>query len=317
MIRICVLTLTKNSGRWLKDVLEPIKKQKSEYDVKLVLVDGWSTDDTIKIARQYFPDVIIVKNGSRNLAHLRNIALEQARQIDCDYMCWIDSDVVVPDNFFQRMLNILAIQNAGIAGLRFELERDPPKGFVAKFYRDRRDICRSGIHETDYTTTACSMWKANLIKDIYLDERLKRAGEDVDFNLKITEQGYKAFVDADNPPAWHIRPATVKEELHRVKDHGLARSLLIKTHPNSIYPTRKLKTLLATGLVFVGWIGLFLAILSPWIGLWTLSGLLPFAGYFFRHWMKCRDRRRLDYAFFGFLMGVIYFTRFLEGVVMY
>ena len=46
-------------------------------------------------------------------------------------------------------------------------------------------------------------------------------------------------------------------------------------------------------------------------------GLIPFAGLFFRQWTKTKQKWRIDYAFFGFLMSVIYFTRFLQGVLMY
>jgi len=311
MIKVAVLMLTKNSERYLDEVLSPINHQKNKYNIKLIVVDGFSKDNTQEHIKRYFPDAIIIEDSHRNLAHLRNVALFKARSLNVDYMSFIDSDVVVPENFFDRMLPLFEDEKVGIVGLRFELEIDPPKHFVSKFYRGRTDIARRGIITTDYTTTACSIWKACLSGNIVLDERLKRAGEDVDFNLQITEQGYVALVDANDPPAWHIRPATIKEELHRVKDHGLARALLLNIHSKSIFRNRRYKTLLAAFLVACGWIGL---ILVPWIGLW---GLIPFGGLFFRQWTKTKQKWRIDFAFFGFLMSVIYFTRFLQGVLMY
>ena len=310
-LKIVVLMLTKNSDKWLNNVLRPIQKQQSDFDINLVLVDGFSTDDTVNKAKEWFPDLILVRSKSRNLAELRNIALKTARDLTSDYMAFIDSDVQVPYNFFNRMIRLLKDSSIGIVGLRFELERDPPKCFVSKYYRNRTDIARKGIHITDYTTTACSMWKTKLSEDIVLDTRFKRAGEDVDFNLQITAKGYKALVDSDDPPAWHIRAATVKEELHRVKDHGLARALLLNLHSKSISRSRRRKTFLAAFLVACGWIGL---VLIPWIGFW---GLVPFAGLFFRQWTKTKQKWRIDHAFFGLLMSVIYFTRFLQGMLQY
>lgn len=309
--KIAVLMLTKNSGKWLNDVLYPIKKQQSDFDVNLILVDGFSMDDTLSKARYWFPNLILVQSKSRNFAELRNIALEKAKDLTPDYMAFIDSDMQVPSNFFSRMIKLLDNPKVGIVGLRFELEKDPPKHFVSKFYRGRTDIARKGVFTTDYTTTACSMWKAELSKNVVLDERLKRAGEDVDFNLQITEQGYTTLVDANDPPAWHIRPATVREELHRVKDHGLARALLMKTHNKGLSKNRRIKTSLASCIVACGWIGLFLI---PRIHIW---GLIPFAGLFFRQWTKTKQKWRIDYSFFGFLMSIIYFTRFLQGVGQY
>jgi len=312
---IAILMPTKNSAKWLDNVLPPIKAQESKYDVKLVLVDGDSTDGTVEKAKEHFPDLIVEYDASRNLARARNIALDEGRKLKTDYMAFIDSDVEVPVNFFDRMIEHLRNPRVAIAGLRFELEYDPPEKFVGKYYRQRNDIFREGLIEIDYTTTACSMWRSELAEGIILDERLKRAGEDVDFNLKLREKGdYVALVDADDPPAWHIRPATIKEELHRVKDHGMARALLMKTHRQSLDPGRYIKTAIAALLTLAGWLGLFCI---PLLGnLWPI-GLVPFAGMFFRQWTKTRDKWRLDYAFFGFLMATIYFTKFLQGVIKY
>jgi len=253
---------------------------------------------------------------SRNLARARNIALDEARKLNVDYMAFIDSDVVVPNNFFERMIELLKNPNVAIVGLRFELEYDPPKGFVAKYYRQRTDIVRKGVIQLDYTTTACSMWRSEIVKGIVLDERLKRAGEDVDFNLKLRESGQNliALVDANNPPAWHIRPSTIREELHRVKDHGLARALLLRTHRQSFNIMRYKKTILAGSLSLLGWIGF---ICLPFLGSYAIVGLVPFGGIFFRQWTKTKKKWRLDYTFFGFLLFIIYFTRFLQGVIKY
>jgi len=312
---IAVLMLTKNSAKWLDEVLSPIKTQELKYNIQLVLVDGKSKDGTVEKAKKYFPKLFVRYDASRNLAHARNVALEEGRKLNVDYMAFIDSDVVVPVNFFDRMVKHLKNQKVAIVGIRFELERDPPQHFVGKYYRQRTDIIRCGVVETDYTTTACSMWRAELAEGIVLDERLKRAGEDVDFNLKLREKGdYIALVDNENPPAWHIRPATVKEELHRVKDHGLARALLMRSHRKSLNPTRYKKTIVAALLTLAGWIGL---ICMPFFGKFSIFGLIPFGGIFLRQWMKTKQKWRLDYAFFGFLLSVIYFTRFIQGMIKY
>lgn len=311
MVKIAVLMLTKNSERWLDAVLSPLSRQKGRFDVNLVLVDGYSNDGTVQKARSYFPDLVLVESISRNLAELRMLSLNAARKLKPDYMSFVDSDVQVPNDFFQRMIRLLDNPRVGIAGVRFELERDPPKHFVSKFYRDRRDITRRGVYECDYTTTACSMWKSERARNVKLDPRFRRAGEDVDFNLQILSDGAKAVIDADYPPAWHLRHASVREELHRVKDHGLARALLLHLHPRQLSFKRRFKTVVASALILACWIDVALI---GWLGAFAL---LPFAVFYGRHWLKCKDKRRLDYAFFGFLMSVIFFTRFLQGVIQY
>ncbi len=312
MKSIAVLMPTKNSARWLDEVLASIKVQEGDFDIKLVLVDGYSTDETVFKAMEYFPDAVVIHEIRRNLALARNICLDEGRKLKTDYMAFIDSDVVVPLDFFERMIKHLENPHVAISATRFELEHDPPQFFVGKYYRNRTDIARSGIAKTDYTTTACSMWKSSRARGVVLDERLKRAGEDVDFNLQLIEKGdFYAIVDSDEPHAIHIRPATVREELHRVKDHGMARALLMKIHKDSLDPGRYKKTILAGILTILGWLGIMLI---PFIG---YLGLIPFLLIFLRQWMKTRDKRRLDHSFFGFLLSIIYFTKFIQGAIKY
>lgn len=309
---IAVLMPTKNSANWLDQVLSAIKNQSNKYLIKLVLVDGYSSDGTVELAKKYFPDTLVFFDVSRNLAKARNIALREGRKLLTEYQAFIDSDVVIPSNYFERMIKHLENPDVAICATRFELEADPPKYFVGKYYRNRTDIMRAGVFKTDYTTTACSMWRTERALHVFLDERLKRAGEDVDFNLQLTGKGdYYALVDADDPPAIHIRPATIREELHRVKDHGMARALLMKIHREGLDSMRVKKTYLAMILVFLGWVGL---LLIPFIG-WV--GLVPFSIIFFRQWMKTRDKYRIDFAFFGFVLSVIYFSRCVQGGIKY
>ena len=121
-------------------------------------------------------------------------------------------------------------------------------------------------------------------------------------------------VDSDEPHAIHIRPATIREELHRVKDQGMARALLMKLHRKSLDPGRYKKTYIAGILTGLGWIGIVLALLFEVF--WPI-GLVPFCLIFLRQWMKTRDLWRLDYILFGFLLSVIYFTRFIQGAISY
>jgi len=309
---IAVLMPTKNSVEWLDQVLSAIRDQIGDYDIRLVLVDGYSSDGTVELAKSYFPDVLVFFDVSRNLAKARNIALKKGRDLKTEYQAFIDSDVVVPLNYFERMIRHLENPEVAICATRFELEAEPPKMFVGQYYRNRTDIMRAGVFRTDYTTTACSMWRTERAENVFLDERLKRAGEDVDFNLQLTGKGdYYALVDADDPPAIHIRPATIREELHRVKDHGMARALLMKIHGEGLDSMRVKKTYLAMILVSLGWMGLALISVVGWVG------LVPFSIIFLRQWMKTGNKMRLDHAAFGFVLSVIYFTRCVQGGIKY
>jgi len=301
--------LTMNSSPWLDEVLAPILKAKEEYDFELVIVDGGSKDNTISKIRNLLKDnsldIKVICESTGNLAHARNLGLKNASG---DFQSFIDSDIVVPDDFFDTMLGHLRDESVGIVGARFELERDPPKGFVAKYYRNRRDIYRSGVHKADYTATACSFWPKKVVENLVIDERFHRAGEDVDFNLRIRERGYTCLVDTDCV-AWHVRTPTIKEELKRVWAHGESRALNLRLHWNSI--GRGPRTLLASIVTLLGWTGL---VLIPFIGAW---GLIPFGIILVRQVIKLKKPWRVDHALFGFFIYVTYTSRFLWGCLKY
>jgi len=308
-MKISVIMLTMNSSPWLDEVLAPIVKAKEKHDLELVIVDGGSKDNTLSKIRDLAKDnsleVKIICESSKNLAHARNLGLKSASG---DFQGFIDSDIVVPGDFFDTMLSHLKDESVGIVGARFELERDPPKGFVAKYYRNRRDIYRRGVHEVDYTTTACSFWSKKVVDNLVINEGFHRAGEDVDFNLRIKERGYTCLLDADCV-AWHIRTPTLKEELKRVWDHGESRALNLKLHWNSI--GRGPRTVLASLLMLFCWICL---LLIPFIGVW---GLVPFGAILVRQATKLKKPWRADHVLFGFLLFALYTSRFLWGCSKY
>ena len=308
-MKISVIMLTMNSSPWLDEVLAPIANAKEKYDFELVIVDGGSKDDTLskirEVAERNSLHVKIIREFSKNLAHARNLGLRNASG---EFQSFIDSDIVVPRDFFDTMLSHLTDESVGIAGARFELERDPPKGFVAKYYRNRTDIYRRGLHKADYTTTACSVWPKKAVENLAIDERFHRAGEDVDFNLRIKERGYTCLVDADCV-AWHIRTATVSEELKRVWAHGESRALNLKLHWNSI--GRGPRTILASLLTLLCWICL---LSIPFIGVW---GLFPLGTILVRQATKLKEPWRVDHVLFGFLLFATYTSRFLWGCLKY
>ncbi len=311
--KIIVLMLTKNSSKWMDRVITPIKEQSIKYDIQLILVDGNSTDDTISKARKYFPKLDVIYDDSKNLAHARNLALQESRKYNVDYASFIDSDIVVPKDFFDRLLGYFKNPRTGIVGLRFEFAKVEKNGFVKKFYRERKDIRRQGAYKANYTKTACSILRKNLVEDVLINEIFKRAGEDIDFNLQIREKGYEAIVCADEPAAMHLRMPSITGELVRAKDQGISRALNMKLHSN-ILSEEFNKTIMASILTLLGWIGLFL---SPFFGFYGIVGLLPFGGMFFKQMTKFRRPYRLDFVFLGFLLNIIYCTRFLEGIVRY
>ena len=96
---ISIIIPTLNSGRILKRCLDSIKKQ-SFQDYEILVVDGGSTDNTLKIAKKY--KCQIIKNPLKSAEAAKALGLKKARG---QYIALIDSDNILPSkNWLTQML---------------------------------------------------------------------------------------------------------------------------------------------------------------------------------------------------------------------
>jgi glycosyltransferase involved in cell wall biosynthesis len=292
--------LTYNSEKWLKDVLPPLQ----DSHVRLIVVDG-STDNTVETVLKYFPDAIIIKDKSNNLAYLRNLALRESEKHPSDYTAFIDSDMIVPNDFFNRTISLLekdrtygAVCLGGI--LNFE-----GKTFTAKFWRNFKE--QEGVFFKDYVCTGSTIFKTEAVKGIVIDERCKRSDEDVDLCLSIRRRGYKILLLNEKPLTVHIRPATIKEELKRYVNFGKTRPVtLLKQDKNII-----LHAIFTDAFTYFSIISLFFIPFYGWIC------LLPIAIIFVRHALKLKRKWRIDHILFSMLLSYVYNCLCGVGLIKY
>ena len=105
MISIIIPAL--NEEKYLPSLFESIKKQ-SFSDYEIILADAGSKDKTLEIARKY--GCIIVPGGLPSKG--RN---EGAKIVKGDILFFLDADVVLPDNFFEKALAEFKARNLEFA----------------------------------------------------------------------------------------------------------------------------------------------------------------------------------------------------------
>ena len=104
--KVSVIVTTKNNHATLEACLQSIADQTYEH-IELIVVDNNSSDDTKEIARR-FTDHVYDKGPERSAQ--RNYAVQKSTG---DYVCIIDSDMVLSNTVIQSCVETVAQQTYG------------------------------------------------------------------------------------------------------------------------------------------------------------------------------------------------------------
>src|SRR3989344_5032913 len=97
--RVSVIITTKNEQEVISDILESIKKQ-TYKNYEIILVDNYSSDKTIKIAKGYTKKVF-TKGPERSAQ--RNFGVEKARG---EYVFILDADMVLTKKVLEEAVEL-------------------------------------------------------------------------------------------------------------------------------------------------------------------------------------------------------------------
>jgi glycosyltransferase involved in cell wall biosynthesis len=192
-----VVLLTKNSERVLEKCL------RSMYEnipvSQLIVVDGYSTDKTLAILdrfnRRYHNIFVFSDRGTRAMAREKGI-----QQVKTDWFAFIDSDVVVCKNWYQKALKHIDKEAGAVWGIEVwsTIQNEVALKMFLWVTRKIFDL-RGGTHDT--------LIRTDLVRDIEIPKNL-HVFEDAYIRDWIAQKGYK-IVACYNPYCVHHRPEAV------------------------------------------------------------------------------------------------------------
>ena len=197
MNSVDVVLLTKNSEKVLEKCLTSVYENVPVN--QLIVVDGYSTDSTLDIISRFnslYHNVrVTYDNGTRATAREKGI-----HQVKTDWFMFIDSDVVVCKNWYQKALKHLNKDAGGVWGIEV-WSTIQKEAMLKMFLRVTRKIfdLRGGTHDT--------LIRTDLVKDIVIPKNL-HVFEDAYIKDWITKKGYKVIA-CYNPYCIHYRPQDV------------------------------------------------------------------------------------------------------------
>ena len=182
--KIDVVMLTKNSEKPFLDMC--LKSVYANIPVnKLIVVDGKSTDNTIRILSSYPNLSLIQMEGSRGAARERGIS-----EVETEWLVFVDSDVILCKSWFSKIKNHVKRNTGAVWGVAIPTAPKDLKRCLAisKFYRKSLEDTmliegnrRGMLHDTVIRT--------ELVKDIRIPSRL-HVWEDQYIKEHITKKGF-------------------------------------------------------------------------------------------------------------------------------
>lgn len=195
-----IMMVTYNRSSLTKQTLDNLFAV-TDYPFELIIVDNASSDDTLNYLNDFLKSVknhyfinskIISLQENKGIAIGRNIALKAA-DVNSKYLATIDNDVILPDNWLSKSINIISkVPKYGMIGVNFEGKNYP----IIKY--DEFEVQHK--HEGNLGT-ACMVFTKQLHQMIgyfnYLDYG-KYGLEDSDFGFRARVSGFSLGYIKDN-----------------------------------------------------------------------------------------------------------------------
>jgi glycosyltransferase involved in cell wall biosynthesis len=185
MQAIDVVMLTRNSEHLLERCLASIYKNVPVN--KLIIVDGFSTDRTVKILdefnRKHKNVTLLCDNGSRARAREKGI-----REVTTEWFMFADSDILLSKDWFQKAKEEIQGDVGAVWGVNIDVLPNMNDRRVIKLQTLVARECfglRGGTHD--------ALIRRDLVADIKIPEQL-HTYEDAYIMNHIKKKGYKAVV---------------------------------------------------------------------------------------------------------------------------
>lgn len=187
--KVSVIVPAYNEEKRIKLCLDSILNQDHKGEYEIILVDNNSTDNTVKIARRFFPRVRIVPESKQGVIFARIRGIKEAKG---EIISFTDADSIVPKFWLSKIVK--AGKNPRVAGIGGTVNLTPKNSWIS--------ICESLINNFNVSFKTFHGANMSFKKDAYLQcggflQKMNLA-EDVYLALKIRKVG-KIEVLEDNP----------------------------------------------------------------------------------------------------------------------
>jgi GT2 family glycosyltransferase len=217
--RISVLTVTFNAIEFIESfLLSLLEVDAQNLDVEIIMVDNGSSDASVSLVREKFPDVIIIENEQNNYAGALNLGIARARG---DFIAITNNDARVDANWLKGFLpafdsdeKIGAVQSKILFAKGNKVNSVGVEQVEHFYFRDigfnEEDSEEFSLAaERDYITGGSVMFRRECLDDVGAwDEEFIMFMEDVDYSARCRERGWKLWYSPDSVIYHHYHGST-------------------------------------------------------------------------------------------------------------
>jgi glycosyltransferase involved in cell wall biosynthesis len=265
-----------NDERYLPLTLDALCEQTSR-NFQVVIVDDGSTDSSATIAEGYRDrlPLTLIRAEHRGLRTTKRTAVE-AIPPEAEFVLMLDSDVVLPPDAIERMVELLD-RDPNVAAVSGQARSLPNRrwGRGQAFFEDLvRQTNMTAHGETKWIVGGCVMLRRSAIRGIRMRVDIN---EDSDLSVQLRDR-FRLLQPLDLVASHWGVPTTLRGVWRRGYRDGLRVCALIKAHPSAGYQIGSIARLVPLPLGVATIAGAML--MQPWLSAASVALMSAYVGAF-------------------------------------
>jgi GT2 family glycosyltransferase/lipopolysaccharide/colanic/teichoic acid biosynthesis glycosyltransferase len=257
---LTIVIVNYNVKEFLEQSIISIKKSCRNIEYELVVVDNASSDGSIELIRQNFPEIKLITNTeNKGFAAANNQAIKRAQG---EFILLINPDTIVQEDTFSVILNFFKNHpECGMVGckilnpdgsLQLACRRSFPTPWVAftkiiglsKLFPNSKLFGRYNLtyldpdrtYEVEAISGSFMFFRRQVVENIgYLDDSFFMYGEDLDWCFRIREAGWKIYYLPETKIIHFKGESSKKTDIDLILQFYRAMKLFVEKHYHHRY----------------------------------------------------------------------------------
>lgn len=183
---ISIITPMYNGEKYVSQTIESVLSQ-TYPNWEMVIVDDGSKDNSPQIVENYSQKdqrVRLIRQSNAGSAAARNNALRHASG---RYICFLDADDLLDDQFLEKQLNFLKSKDAGIVYASYRRVNEENKEILKPFIVPNK-VNYKGLLKTCSIPCLTAMYDKEKTGEMFFNESLKSMRDDFVFWLSMLKR---------------------------------------------------------------------------------------------------------------------------------